>query len=61
MLANQIKGQNTARVIRRDLARWRQSWISARVTKYALEREFHDHNKASCDVECWLLYEATAC
>ena len=36
------------------------SRISARVTKYALEHEFHDHNKVSCDVECWLLYEATA-
>ena len=36
------------------------SWILARITKYALEREFHDHNKVSCDVECWLLYEATA-
>ena len=28
------------------------SWISARVTKYALEREFHDHNELYCDVEC---------
>ena len=36
------------------------SWISARVTKYALEREFCDHNKVSCDVECWFLYKATA-
>ena len=36
------------------------SWISARVYKYALEREFRDHNKVSCDVECWLLYEAIA-
>ena len=35
------------------------SWISARVNKYALEREFRDHNKVSYDVECWLLYEAT--
>ena len=35
-------------------------WILARVTKYALEREFHDHNKVSCDVECWLLGGATA-
>ena len=23
-----------------------------RVSKYALEREFHDHNKVSCDVDC---------
>ena len=36
------------------------SWISASVTKYALEREFCDHNKVSCDVECWFLYKATA-
>ena len=36
------------------------SRISARVTNNALEREFRDHNKVSCDVECWLLYEATA-
>ena len=36
------------------------SWILARVTKHALEREFHDYNKVSCDVEWWLLYEATA-
>ena len=36
------------------------SWILARVTKYALEREFRDYNKVSCDVECWLLCEATA-
>ena len=28
------------------------SWITARVTKYALEREFHDHNMVFCDVEC---------
>ena len=26
--------------------------------KYALEREFHDYNKVSCDVERWLPYEA---
>ena len=35
------------------------SRISARVTKYALEREFHDHNELYCDVECWRLYETT--
>ena len=53
MLANQIKGQNTARVTPRDLATSRAevSWILARVTKYALERDFHDHTKVSCDVE----------
>ena len=36
------------------------SGILARVTKHALEREFHYYNKVSCDVEWWLLYEATA-
>ena len=36
------------------------SWILARVTKCDLEREFHNYNEVSCDVECWLLCEATA-
>ena len=28
------------------------SWILPRVTKYDLEREFHNYNEVSCDVEC---------
>ena len=28
------------------------SWILAKVTKYDLEREFHNYNEVSCDVEC---------
>ena len=36
------------------------SWILARVTTYDLERVFHNYNKVSCDVECWVLCEATA-
>ena len=28
------------------------SWILARDTKYDLEREFHNYNEVSCDVEC---------
>ena len=36
-----------------DSSRAVVSWILARVTKYALEREFHEYNKVSYDVECW--------
>ena len=56
MLASPIKGSNTAQVTPRAQV----SWISAKVTKYGLESKFHDHNKVSCDVECGLLYDATA-
>ena len=28
------------------------SWILARVTKYDLERKFHNYNEVFCDVEC---------
>ena len=50
-LANQIKGYNTAGVTPRGIARWCVLYFGERYQN-ALEREFHDHNKVSCDVEC---------
>ena len=52
-LANQIKGYNTAGATPRGIARWRVLYFGERYQN-ALEREFHDHNKVSCDVECYL-------
>ena len=52
-LANQIKGYNTARATPCDIARWR-ALDFGKSYQNALEREFHDHNKVSCDVECCL-------
>lgn len=52
MFANQIKGEKAVWVT--------VFWILARVTKYALEREFHNYNKVSCDIECWLCGGAMA-
>ena len=45
MLANQLKGQNTARVTASDLTRWRVLDFGESYQIYAMEREFHDHNK----------------
>ena len=57
MLATQIKGKNTARVTPRALAClgfWRE------FPNTLWNGSFTTFNKVSCDLECWLLCEATA-
>ena len=53
-LSNQIKGQSKARVTPRDLAGWLVCDFGE-FFKY-VKIKFHNYNKVSCDVECWLLY-----
>ena len=60
MFTSQIKGHRMQREWLIATSPAGVSWILARFTKYDLEPEFHNYNEVSCDVECWLLCEATA-
>ena len=53
MFANQIKSKDRMQLeLLIATSRAGVSWILARVTKYDLEREFHNYNEVSCEVEC---------